>query len=197
MFSFGGDGSLTLDGHLLSQSPYQCGDNQFEILWYEVSMDRVYAASFSVDGAFNEVNLNAGDGTFLGQFRDENGDFDGVNGLGGSASSDTSSDDGATVGTDSGLNGDFTLSITGTVTTVTFGIETAVTIPTVTITNILAPDANDDFEVLIEDTGFDVTGAVEVTVINNTTDRVTFGLVFEGTTDGIDATFDLVYDYQR
>ena len=108
-----------------------------------------------------------------------------------------SSDDGATVGTDSGLNGDFTLSITGTVTTVTFGIETAVTIPTVTITNILAPDANDDFEVLIEDTGFDVTGAVEVTVINNTTDRVTFGLVFEGTTDGIDATFDLVYDYQR
>lgn len=65
------------------------------------------------------------------------------------------------------------------------------------VTNVPAPAASDDFEALIEETGFDVTGAVTVTVVNDSTDRVTFQLEFAGTSSGVDATYDLNYDYNR
>jgi hypothetical protein len=99
MFDFGSNGSLTLDGHLLSSSPYSCGTS--ETLWYEELMDRVFSVSFTSAGAFNELNLNGSDGTFLGQYTDENGDFASVTNIASdSASGEDVSVGGGTVGGD-------------------------------------------------------------------------------------------------
>ena len=88
------------------------------------------------------------------------------------------------------------LTITGTV-TAKVGVAVAVDIPTITIQNIAAPDPNDDFKAILEESDFNVTGEVTVTVINNTDNQVTFRLQFEGSNSGIDSTYDLTYDYQK
>ncbi len=196
MFSFNIDGTLTIDGTQVAAQAYGCGNS--EIFWNASEQGRTYALSFRSDGSFNEVNINdSSNGAFLGQYSDENGDFASVNNQEDSASGGSSVDD-VTGGVDAGQGGDFTLTISGTVTTTTFGISTTVDITALTIENIAAvPDANDDFTTLIEDNGFDVTGTVSVEVINNSSDRVTFKLSFEGTSGGVSATYELTYDYQR
>ena len=197
-FTFAADGSLTVDSNIVATSAYSCGGT--EILWYDATNDLVYALSFTSAGSFNEINLNTGDGTFLGQYTDVNGDFANVSN---SAGTGTGTGTGVNVdASDSMGAGNFNLSITGTVSLevpmVGFGVSTS--IPEVNLTNIAAPDPNQDlssFEALLLESGFEVTGMVEVTIINNTADRVTFNLKFEGTSSGVRALYDLTYDYQR
>lgn len=191
-FTFSSSGSLFVDDHLIAETLYTCGGNASELLWYEELMDRIYSVSFKADGSFNEVNLNSGDGTFLGQYTDENGDFANV------TNADSSGGDSGGVGVVvDGASGTFTLSITGTVAAKTAGVSVAVNIPTVTINNIAAPNANDDFKTVIENSGFNVSGTITVTTINNTADRVTFNLKFDGSNAGVDSSYDLTYDYQK
>ncbi|CAN0458345.1 unnamed protein product, partial [Ectocarpus fasciculatus] len=84
--------------------------------------------------------------------------------------------------------------VSGTITT--FGVATDFS---VIITNILAPSPSDTAEVqqVIEETvaGLSNIQNLTVTIVNNTTDRITFDVSFEATQSGVTVTLDLRYDY--
>lgn len=113
---------------------------------------------------------------------------------GGDDSSDDSGDTPVVDVPDVDISGDYDLTISGEI--ITFGIGTAFD---VVIQNILAPSPSDTSEItqVIEDTIEGVSGItnLQITIINNTTDRITFEVSFEATQGGVTVTMNLLYDY--
>lgn len=79
---------------------------------------------------------------------------------------------------------------------ITFGVGAAFE---VTIQNILAPSPSDTAEItqVIEDTVEGVSGItnLQITIINNTADRITFDVSFEAQQSGVTVQMNLRYDY--
>jgi len=92
------------------------------------------------------------------------------------------------------ITGDFDLTITGEI--VTFGVGTSFE---VAIKNIAAPSPSDTTEItqLIEETVAGVSNItnLQITVINNTADRITFEVTMEASQSGVSVTLNLNYDY--
>jgi hypothetical protein len=92
------------------------------------------------------------------------------------------------------ISGDYYLTISGEI--VTFGVGAAFE---VTIQNILAPSPSDTAEItqVIEDTVEGVSGItnLQITIINNTADRIAFDVSFDAQQSGVTVQMNLRYDY--
>ncbi len=92
------------------------------------------------------------------------------------------------------ITGNYDLTITGTITTL--GVGTAFE---AVIENIVAPSPGDTGEienVILETVpGFSGITNLTVTIINNSTDRVTFDVAFDATQSGVSVSVELRYDY--
>ncbi|MBO6564787.1 MAG: hypothetical protein JJ956_08590 [Pseudomonadales bacterium] len=92
------------------------------------------------------------------------------------------------------ISGNYDLTISGEI--ITFGIATAFDL---VIENIIAPSPSDTAEItqVIEDTVGGVSGItnLQITIINNREDRITFDVSFTAQQSGVEVTMNLQYDY--
>lgn len=92
------------------------------------------------------------------------------------------------------ITGNYDLTITGTIST--FGVATGFE---ATIQNIVAPSPSDTGAVqsVITETLAGVSGItnLEVTIVNNTAERITFDVKFSATQSGVSVEMELRYDY--
>jgi len=67
-FVFSSSGKLFIDDVEVAGSPVICNGNDREAIWKDLANNLIYSVS-DLQGSFNEVNVNSGDGgSFLGQF---------------------------------------------------------------------------------------------------------------------------------
>ncbi len=92
------------------------------------------------------------------------------------------------------ISGDYDLTVTGEI--ITFGVGADFSL---TITNILAPNPSQtsEIEAVLEETltGFTGISGLSVTIVNNTTDRITFDVEFTAQQSGTEVQLNLRYDY--
>ncbi len=92
------------------------------------------------------------------------------------------------------ISGNYDLTITGEI--ITFGVAAEFGL---TIENIVAPSPSDTGEItqVIEDTVSGVSGItdLQITIVNNTEERITFDVSFTAQQGGVEVTMNLRYDY--